>query len=181
MVIKEILVNDGVLIVDPKAIKETPDEFLAKYGSYMDSVCLIAKSEAGTTFYPSFTAPKDQEHGDFFSSFAQIASDIGIKVFAIIHSNIDYYLSQNPNFQMKQSGGSLIRGYICPIRQQYWYYLAELGLEVAKHPIEGIIFKDATFPRENTCFCENCKREFAEKNKSLGREFDYKQIKSIRD
>jgi len=175
MEIKDVLINGGTLVIDPAMTRITPDEFLALYGSYMDSICLVAKSENGATYYPSYTAPKDPTYSEFFSSFAHIASDIGIKVYALLHSNVDYYLSRDPNFQMYRSGGIPIEGYVCPARQNYWYYLSEVAAEVAKFPIEGIILKDSLYPRDAACFCENCRREFSNEN-MVDRDFSLEQL-----
>ncbi len=177
MDLRQILLRGGTLVVDPSLMQSTPDEFLAKYGSYMDSVCLVAKSETGSTYYPSFTAPKDPQYGDFFSSFAQIANDIGIKVFAEIHANVDYYLCRDTNFAMVKSGGQPINGYVCPSRQPYWYYLSEIAMEVVKYPIDGIILKDAVYP-QLACFCESCRREFSEIEPWLDREFGYERLQT---
>lgn len=180
MDIRQLLIRGATITIDPSVSRVSPDEFLAKYGSYMDQICLVAKSEAGTTYYPSYTAAKHPTYGDFFSSFAQIAADIGIKVYAMVHSNVDYYLSRDPNFQMYQSGDQPIEGFVCPARQNYWFYLAEIAAEVAKYPIEGIVLKDTLYPRANTCFCESCRKEFSDDN-LMDRDFSYDQITAHAD
>ena len=177
MDLRQILLHGGTLVVDPSLMRSTPDEFLAQYGSYMDSVCLVAKSETGSTYYPSFTAPKDPQFGDFFSSFAQIANDIGIKVYAELHANVDYYLSRDSNFAMVKSGGQPIKGYVCPARQPYWYYLSEIAAEIVQYPVDGIILKDALYP-QLACFCESCRREFLEVDKFLDRDFGYERLEA---
>jgi hypothetical protein len=177
MDIRQILMIGGVPVIDPTLSSYSPDEFLAKYGSYMDSICLIAKSESGSTFYPSNTAPKHHIYSEFFSSFAQIAADIGIKVYGLINSNLDYYLSRDPNFQMHHSGGFPVEGFVCPARQTYWFYLAELAAEISRYPIEGLILKETLYPRDTTCFCESCRREFANLV-SIDRDFSKDQIKN---
>ena len=178
MEIRDLIAREGTLVIDPTLMHYSPDEFFAKYGSYMEAVCLVAKAEAGSAFYPSFTAPKNEKFSEFFSSFAQISSDIGIKVFAMLHSNVDLYLSRDTNFQMQQSGGFPVPGYVCPARKEYWYYLSEIAQEMSNYPIEGIILKDLTYPRIVACFCENCRREFAELNKNLKRDFSFETIDS---
>ena len=176
MEIRDLIAREGTLVIDPTLMHYSPDDFFAKYGSYMEAVCLVAKAEVGSTFYPSFTAPKNEKFSEFFSSFTHIASDIGIKVFAMLHSNIDNYLSRDPNFQMQKSGGFSVSGYVCPARKEYWYYLSEIAREIANYPIEGIILKDLTYPRIDTCFCENCRLEFSEANKDLKRDFSFETI-----
>lgn len=176
MDIRQVLLKNGTLVIDPVEMNIPPDEFLASYGSYLEKICLVAKSEAGTSYYPSYNAPKDQKFGDYFSTFAQIASDIGIKTYALIHGNLDYYLSRDPNFQMFQSGGFPVEGYVCPNQSRYWLYLSELAKEVANAPIDGILLKNFHFPRDTTCFCDNCRREFSN-IAMLDRDFSIEQLK----
>ncbi len=173
---RQLLLRDGTVVIDPKLLNIPPDEFLAKYGTYLNTLCLVAKSEAGTAYYQSYNAPKDQQFGEYFSSFAQIASDIGVKTYALMHCNVDYYFSRDPNFQMVRSGGFPIEGYVCPNQDRYWLYLAEIAAEISKYPVDGILLKDALFPRETACFCENCRRLFANAN-MIDRDFSLERLK----
>jgi len=142
MSVSDIVEKGGTYILDPSETTLTPDEFLAKFGNIVDSVGIVAKSEAGSAYYPSSTAPKDPRFGELFSAFAQISADIGIQVYALVHGNMDGFFSRDPNFQMKRSGGVAIEGYVCPSQETYWAYLAEVAAEIAsKTPIEGIIFE----------------------------------------
>ncbi len=172
---RQLLTRGATIVIDPQQIRMTPDEYLAAYGSYMDTVCLVAKSQAGTTYYPSNSAPRDEDYGQFFSSFAQIATDIGIKVYAMFHSTHDKYFSKNPNFQLVNNGGEPVPGWVCPSRENYWLYLAELCAEVAEFPIEGIILTDLAYPRETTCFCESCRRVFSQRN-NMDRDFSLERL-----
>ncbi len=176
MDVRQILLNNGVLVIDPMELNTPPDEFLASYGAYLEKICLVAKSEAGTSYYPSYNAPKDQNFGDYFSSFAQIATDIGIKTYALIHGNLDYYLSRDPNFRMYLSGGFPVEGYVCPNQNRYWFYLSELAKEIAQFPIEGILLKNVHYPRETTCFCDTCRRGFSN-SVNIDRDFSIEQLK----
>ncbi len=176
MDIRQVLLKNGTLVIDPAEMNIPPDEFLATYGTYLEKICLVAKSESGTSYYPSYNAPKDQKYGDYFSTFAQIASDIGIKTYALIHGNLDYYFSRDPNFRMYQSGGFPVEGYVCPNQSRYWFYLSEIAKEITQAPIDGILLKDFHFPRINTCFCDNCRREFSNMA-MLDRDFSIEQLK----
>jgi hypothetical protein len=77
---------------------------------------------------------------------------------------------------MARSGGTAIEGYVCPSQEIYWQYLAEVVAEItSKVEIEGIILKDVLYPRNQSCFCENCRRKFSTKN-SIDRDFSLEQI-----
>ncbi|MHA2251217.1 MAG: hypothetical protein ACXAD7_12710 [Candidatus Kariarchaeaceae archaeon] len=179
MDVQDFVLKGGTLVVDPLETTMAPDEFLAKYGNIVNTICIVAKSEAGSTYYPSSTAPKDPQFGELFSTFAQIANDIGIQVYAQIHGNMDGFFSRDPNFRMERSGGLPIEGYVCPIQETYWAYLAEIASEVAnKTRLEGIIIKDTLYPRDTACFCENCRRTFSSQTK-IDRDFSLDQIKRI--
>ncbi len=177
--IESFILKGGTLVVDPAESTMTPDEFLSKFGNIVDTLCIVAKSEAGSTYYSSSTAPKDPRYGELFSSFAQIANDIGIQVYAQIHGNMDGFFSRDPNFYMIQSGGYQIDGYVCPNQETYWAYLAEIAAEVVnRSTLEGIILKDIHYPRDNACFCDNCRRTFSTEA-GIDREFSLEQLKRI--
>ncbi|MHA2030403.1 MAG: hypothetical protein ACXAC2_05550 [Candidatus Kariarchaeaceae archaeon] len=176
MSIQEFIEKGGTYVFDPAETTQAPDEILANYGNFIDSICIVAKSEVGSSYYPSSTAPKDPRFGDIFSSFSQLASDIGIQVYAMVHGNIDGFFSRDANFQMHRSGGTKIEGYVCPSQDIYWQYLAEVVAEItAQREIEGIILKDVLYPRDLSCFCENCRRKFSTKN-NIDRDFSLEQI-----
>lgn len=177
MTIQDYISKGGTLVLDPVEMSTSADEILANYGNIVDSICIVAKSEAGSAYYPSSTAPKDPRFGELFTAFAQIANDIGIRVYALIHGNMDGFFSRDPNFQMHRSGGIALEGYVCPTQEVYWQYLAEIAVEVAsKSQIEGIILKDLMYPRDVACFCENCRRTFA-LEVNIDRDFSLEQLK----
>ncbi len=177
MSIQEIIEKGGTYVFDPAETSQLPDEILANYGNFIDSICIVAKSEAGSSYYQSSTAPKDPRFGEIYSSFSQLASDIGIQVYAMVHGNIDGFFSRDPNFQMNRSGGTAIEGYVCPSQEIYWQYLAEVVSEITtKSNIEGIILKDVLYPRDQSCFCDNCRRKFALAN-DIDRDFSLEQIR----
>lgn len=177
MNLDQLIQQGGTLVYDPVLSSLTPDDFLSQYGEVIDRIAIVAKSEVGSTFFPSSTAPKDPRFGDIFSSFAQIATDIGIDVHAVLHGNVDAFFSRDPNFKMFRSGGEPIDNFVCANQETYWVYLAEIAAEIAnKLPINGIILKDLLYPRETTCFCDNCRRSFATEF-GMDRDFSLDQLK----
>jgi len=163
MSLESIINQGGTFVYDPTISSMTADEFLSTYGNTIDKIALVAKSEAGSTYFQSSTAPKDPRYGETFSSFAQILTDIGIEVYALMHGNVDGFFSRDPNFKMYRSGGNPVETFVCPNQENYWFYLSEIAAEIANRiPVSGIILSDVLYPRENTCFCDNCKRTFSQ-------------------
>ncbi len=177
MSIETIINQGGTLVIDPYNTSLSPDEFLTKYGNIVDSLCIVAKSEHGSTYYQSSTAPKDPKYGELFSAFSQIATDIGIQTFALIHGNMDAYFSRDPNFQMQRSGGNPVPNYVCLNQKVYWQYLSAITAEITNTTaIDGIILKDVHYPRDTACFCDNCRMSFAT-DYDYNRDFSLEQLK----
>ena len=55
MSVSDIVEKGGTYILDPSETTLTPDDFLAKFGNIVDSIGIVAKSEAGSAYYPSST------------------------------------------------------------------------------------------------------------------------------
>ncbi|MCY3411285.1 MAG: hypothetical protein INQ03_06555 [Candidatus Heimdallarchaeota archaeon] len=177
MSIDTIINQGGTLVIDPYENNRSPDEFLTKYGNLVDSICIVAKSERGSTYYQSSTAPKDPSFGEVFSAFSQITTDIGIQTYALVHGNHDVFFSRDPNFQMQKSGGIPLANYVCLNQRIYWQYLSEIAAEITtKTSVDGIILKDVHYPRENTCFCDNCRMSFSS-DYDYNRDFSLEQLK----
>lgn len=163
MSVESIINQGGTFVYDPTITSTTADEFLSAYGEHIDSIALVAKSEAGSTYFKSSTAPKDPRFGETFSAFAQILTDIGIEVYGLMHGNVDGFFSRDPNFTMYRDNGTPIDTFVCPNQQNYWFYLSEIAAEIAsKIPVSGIILSDILYPHNQACFCDNCKRTFSQ-------------------
>lgn len=176
MSIDTLIEQGGTYVFDPYDSTISPDEFLTKYGNIVNSICIVAKSERGSAYFQSGTAPKDPKHGELFSSFGQITTDIGIQTFALVHGNRDGFFSRDPNFQMQKSGGNPIPNYVCLNQKIYWQYLSEIASEISnKIPVDGIILKDVHYPRETSCFCDNCRMSFSSDH-SFNRDFALDQV-----
>ena len=174
---RDILVHGFGLILDPSTMTMPIDEFLGKYGGYIDTLAIIAKSPEGVAYYPSNSAPRHSSFEGFFPVVSSIANDIGIKVYGVIYSNVDQFLGKDPNFRIVKSGGVPVEGYVCPGQETYWHYLASVAQEVASYDIEGIILKDIAYPHEEYCFCDTCRHNFAMQTNITDRDFGLDYIK----
>lgn len=178
MSLESIVNQGGTFVYDPAITSMTADEFLSTYGDTIETIAVVAKSEAGSTYFKSSTAPKDPRFGETFSSFSQILTDIGIEVYALLHGNVDGFFSRDPNFKMSRSGGNPVDSFVCPNQQNYWFYLSEIAAEIAsRSSVSGLILTDTLYPRDITCFCDNCRREFSQDHSGLDRDFSLESLR----
>lgn len=161
MEIRTISSHNLIPVIDPVYLRQSPDEFLAENGGFLNEVAVIAKSATGFVHYRSATAPANRETSDFFSTFTSIADSIGIKVHAFINGLADSFLGKNRGYSAVKDGGNPIESFICPTRESYSTYLASILNEVTNFPIQGLIIDNIRFPREEYCFCERCSRKFS--------------------
>ncbi len=178
-VVKEILKNNAILILNPKLFDTSPDEFLDLYGHLLDRIALVAKDRSGYTFYPSNSAPKDREHDIFFHSFCTIADNMGIKVDALMYVHGDTFLSQNADFKVITSEGHQVPLYACPSHEYLSQYTAAIASEIARYPIDSLILDDMMYPSKKTCLCDRCRRRFSSKV-NIERDFSFKYLESQR-
>ena len=164
MDIRTISSNNYIPIIDPAFIRQTPDEFLAENGGFLNEVAVVSKSTSGFVNYRSTTAPTDTETGEFFSTFTTIADSIGIKVYAIINGFADSFQAKNFSFSAIKDGGNPSQFFVDPFKFPYTTYLKSIINEVNNFPVQGFILDNIRFPREDYSFCENCCRTFSERS-----------------
>ncbi|MFX0116172.1 MAG: hypothetical protein ACFFB3_16600 [Candidatus Hodarchaeota archaeon] len=110
MDVREVLSKGFVLILDPTA-KSTeaepgstdPNAFLAEHGGWIEEVAIVAKAESGHVTYKSAAAPTHQNA--IFPDFVELANDLGIRVYAVVHSMGDQYFGQDYQYTALRSGG----------------------------------------------------------------------------
>ena len=61
MEIRDLLTRGVTLIVDPRGLKTSLDDFFASYGGYLEYVIAVAKDTSGRVFYSSKVAPVDDD------------------------------------------------------------------------------------------------------------------------
>ncbi len=168
MDVQEVLSKGFVLVLDPTSERygteggsiTDPNAFLAEYGGWLEEIAIVAKAENGKVTYQSAAAPKHQNA--IFPDFVELANDLGIKTYAIIHSMGDQYFSQDFDYGVVRSGGTQVRHFICPSQISFWKYLGAVSREIAKYPVEGLVFLEFMFPRREFCFCRRCSRGFSD-------------------
>ncbi len=178
MDLRELLVNNLNLILDPTAINMKPSQFIAEYGGNLSKIGLVVKPPSGRVFYDSSTAPKDPVHGNFLNEFIKISSDI-FDVYAVVNTLLDNYMAEDPKYSSVKSGGQISATHICPSEMTV-NYLAKILEEVAQYPVKGVILAGNTFTNRNYCFCDNCKAEFSQ-IAGIPASFDFNRIQADRD
>lgn len=161
MEIRDLLARNVLLIVDPYTLGKDADAFMSEFGGYMGQIAAVAKDEEGFALYDSKYAPLHEKHGNFFSTIAEAAGAVGITLYAVINTFIDNYYAVDPSYKTYNSEGVAADGFICPNRSAFWSYLANIADELSAYPIKGIILQGLSYIRENYCFCNTCKNEFA--------------------
>ncbi|MHA1303470.1 MAG: hypothetical protein ACTSQE_00430 [Candidatus Heimdallarchaeaceae archaeon] len=176
-IIKTAIDNEAIYIVDPILVSTNVDEFLDKYGHMLETVGLIAKGSKGFTYYPSNNAPKHPNLSIFFHSFCTIADNMGIKVDVFSHVHRDAFLSQNAEFRVFSSDGNPIDLFACASQPSLSQYNAAISSEIIQYPVNKIILEDLMFPNLKSCFCDRCRRIFAQKW-NIERDFSFEYLKS---
>lgn len=161
MEIRDLLARNVLLVVDPYTLGKSADEFMADFGGYMGQIAAVAKDENGFALYNSKYAPLHETYGNFFSTIAEAAGAAGIALYAVINAFIDDYYAVDPSYKTYNSDGVVADGFVCPNREAFWSYLANIADELSDFPIKGIILQGLSYVRENYCFCNTCKNEFA--------------------
>ncbi len=162
MEVRDLLIRNVLLIIDPYTLDKSADEFMAEFGGYMKQIAAVAKDERGYALYNSKYAPIHDEYGNFFSTVAETTGAAGIDLYAVINMFIDEYYAVDPSYRTYSSEGNVAEGFVCPNRSAFWEYLASVADEITEFPVKGIILQGNSYIRETYCFCETCKSEFAE-------------------
>ncbi len=165
--LRELLTQDKniVPIFDPMSATQDildANSFLANYGSYVEEVAIVAKSENGRVAYPSSAAPSDPNYRNFFSDFSQLANDLGIKVSTFIYGFGDEYFGADPKYSIVRSGGHVVKRFVCPNHPSYVKYLTTIVREIMNYPIQKAYLFEFFYPRQEYCFCKRCLRTFAQ-------------------
>ncbi len=171
-IIKDIIDNGAIFVIDPLLIPIDVDDFLDKYGHMLNSIGLVAKGGDGFAYYPSNNAPQHSEKGVYFHSFCTIADNMGIKVDAFHNIHYDTFLAQNAEFRTYNSEGSLLEMFACPTSPYLGQYSAAIAGEIINYPINKIVLDNLMFPNAKACFCDRCRRTFAQKW-SVERDFSF--------
>jgi uncharacterized lipoprotein YddW (UPF0748 family) len=154
------------LIEDVKKINKE----LEKRGFSFNSIGVAVKQETGKVCYNSHdVASIKRECGEFLSTFVDSAEKAGFQPYAWILCFVDekariFSNKSKKEFRMvKRSGKILDNVHICPTVPEYHEYLLRVFEEVANYKgLKGIGLEPIHYRSYDLCFCETCKKLFAQ-------------------
>jgi hypothetical protein len=150
-----------LILIKPEDVGMAAKDFISNYASYMQEVGIVAKEPSGYTLYPSRTAPVHEEHTQFFEELISLADALDINTVASMDFYTDGWFARDPKYQTITEKGQAMPHQICPNREEFWQYCAEIVKELGSYPINEIMLFGAGFIRDQFCFCDRCRNEFA--------------------
>ncbi len=145
----------------PEDIDQSAKDFISTYASYMEDVGIVGKGPDGYAIYPSRTAPVRNENVDFFEEWVKLTDALNIHGVIGVDFYTDGWFARDPKYQTMNDKGVKMEHQICPNREEFWQYGAEIVKEIGSYPIDEILLFGAGFIRDQFCFCERCRNEFA--------------------
>jgi hypothetical protein len=158
---RELFMERMGILLQPEDIETTAKDFLSSYASYMKEVGLVAKDPNGKTLYASKTAPIDDKYTQFFDQWVSLTHALGIESSVSMDFYTDGWFGRDPKYQTIGLKGQALTHQICPNREEFWQYGAEIIKELGAYPVDEILLFGAGYVRDEFCFCERCKKEFA--------------------
>ena len=150
-----------LIMFKPEDIDQSAKDFISTYASYMEDVGIVGKGPDGYAIYPSRTAPVRQEYVEFFEEWVKLTDALDIHGVIGVDFYTDGWFARDPKYQTMNDKGLKMEHQICPNREEFWQYGAEIIKEIGSYPINEILLFGAGFIRDQFCFCERCRNEFA--------------------
>ncbi|MHA2335240.1 MAG: hypothetical protein ACXAEU_24630, partial [Candidatus Hodarchaeales archaeon] len=168
MDMQDILEKQYIMVIDPYSERDSSsfevDSLMVEIAEHVEEVAIVVKAESGKVLYRSMAAPRESRFPEYFPSFVQLANDLGIKVNAFIYAHGDNFMGSQRGYSVERSGGAEVREFVCPSQKSYWKYLSTVAREIARYPVESIVFTEMMYPRQEYCFCKRCRREFSDEH-----------------
>ncbi len=158
---REFFGKEPLLILTPEDIGPSAREFISVYGSYMKQIGIVGKRASGYATYSSRTAPVEDQHTEMFEEWLTLLGKLKIKSAVAMDFYTDKWFGKDPKYQSISAKGSPVSHQICPNREDFWQYGAEIVKEIGSHDVDEIIVFGAGFIQDRFCFCERCRNEFA--------------------
>jgi hypothetical protein len=158
---REFFMQKMLIMFKPEDIEMTAKDFISTYASYIEDIGLVGKGPDGYALYPSRTAPVREQHVPFFEEWVRLTDALDIKGVIGMDLYTDGWFSKDPKYQTMNDKGVKMEHQICPNRSEFWQYGAEIVKEIGSYPIDEILLFGAGFIRDQFCFCDRCRKEFA--------------------
>ncbi len=160
--IRDLLTRGVSLIVDPRGLKTSLDDFFASYGGYLEYVVAVAKDMSGRVFYSSKAAPADEEYPTFFDEFIDTTDAVGIPAGAYLNVFADAFFAADQEFKTFTADGQPLNNFVCPNKPPFIQHMATVIKEVAENPIETLFLGNLGYSHASYCYCNECRNEFSE-------------------
>ncbi len=164
---REFFGKEPLLILKPEDIGHSAREFISVYGSYMHDVAFVAKRANGYATYSSRTAPVEPDYTEMFEEWITLLGKLKIRSAVTMDFYTDKWFARDPKYQTISAKGLPVEYQVCPNREDFWEYGAEIVKELGSYPINEIVVFGTGFIQDRFCFCDRCKDEFAP---SIGQE-----------
>ncbi|MHA1934764.1 MAG: hypothetical protein ACW97A_05745 [Candidatus Thorarchaeota archaeon] len=158
---REFFMQKALILLKPDDVDMPAKDFLSNYASYMENVGIVGKGPDGHALFPSDTAPVVDQHVEFFEEWVQLTEALGINSAVGMDFYTDGWFARDPKYQTFTEKGVAMEHQICPNREEFWQYGAEVVKELGKYPINEILVFGTGFIRDQFCFCERCRDDFA--------------------
>jgi hypothetical protein len=158
--IRDLLTRGVSLIVDPRGLKTSLDDFFANYGGYLEYVVAVAKDPSGRVFYSSKVAPADEEYPTFFSEALDTTEAVGIRSGAYINVFADAFFAADQEFKTYTTDGQSLGALLCPNKPGFIQHMITVVKEVAEMPIQTLFLANLGYPHASYCYCNDCREEF---------------------
>jgi hypothetical protein len=158
---REFFMQKMLIMFKPEDIEMSAKEFISTYASYIEDVGIVGKGPDGYALYPSSTAPIREEHTDFFEEWVRLNDTLDIHGVVGMDLYTDGWFARDPKYQTMNDQGVKMEHQICPNRNEFWQYGAEIVKEIGNYPINEILLFGTGFIRDHFCFCERCRTEFS--------------------
>ena len=162
MEIRDLLTRGVSLIVDPRGLKTSLDDFFASYGGYLEYVVTVAKDLSGRVFYSSKVAPADDEYPTFFDEFIDTTEAVGIQAGAYLNVFADAFFAADQEFKTFTADGQPLDNFVCPNKPAFVQHMVSIIKEVAENPIQTLFLGNLGYSHVSYCYCNDCRNEFTE-------------------
>ncbi len=160
--IRDLLTRGVSLIVDPRGLKTSLDDFFASYGGYLEYAVAAAKDLSGRVFYSSKVAPADEEYPTFFDEFIDTTEAVGIRSGAYLNVFADAFFAADQEFKSFTAEGQTLDSFVCPNKPGFIQHMTTVIKEVVENPIQTLFLGNLGYPHVKYCYCNDCRNEFTE-------------------
>ena len=162
MEIRDLLTRGVSLIVDPRGLKSSLDDFFASYGGYLEYAVAVAKDLSGRVFYSSKVAPADDEYPTFFDEFVDTTEAVGIRAGVYLNVYADAFFAADQEFKTFTAEGKTLDTLVCPNKPAFTQHMITVIKEIVENPIQTLFLGNIGYPHASYCYCNDCRNEFTE-------------------